>query len=216
MLYDEWTRVFKDHTTPAAELHGLVSALMTTYLPPKDKNTWRQLFDIFYLGELNDEMLTLIDDTARDIHYLWVDDEGFDYEPMIADDAPLSVRKRDLKHWAAGFISGMGLTDRVSDDALRALLAIASMQLPPAPVPLDDGSDDGDDADEWAQPDGYDESENGNETLDFDEAEHDAEDDESAELDFIELYEHARLAPLHFCQTPVPFERMPILAGMKH
>lgn len=217
--FNDWFAIFEGFATYPSELHGFVVAILSRHAPPKDAQKWVDLLELFSMGELSDEMRAHLHIVAQDVHYLFADGDGLEFAPMIGDDShALDIRKRQLKAWTAGFISGLGVAGvKFNDDdmsILQMLNQIAALRVDTPTINDADNADahdniasDIDDFDAQVLASLHEEIEA--QALDFD-----ALDDSHEEAGYYELYELARLAPLHFDKVQKqPFEKIALFGA---
>lgn len=128
--FNDWQSAFEGWSDVSiSELHGLMSAMMTT-CQPTDADGWAQL-----LGELSFEIppkdaLELLSDYAEDVSFMLKDnDDAYGFEPLVPDDEhDLSERFLALKDWAGGFITGLGVAEiTLSDDEHEQIADLAKI-----------------------------------------------------------------------------------------
>lgn len=107
----EWQAAFDQHTEimAPAELHGLLTGLMTLTEPIAAAD-WQQLLTDLGYDPLDDASMRLLTDEGSDI-FDELSEDAWAFEPLLPDeDQPLSLQAKALADWALGFMLGVGLS----------------------------------------------------------------------------------------------------------
>ncbi len=111
--WNSWSESFANWSDiTISELHGIVTGLMTACDAP-NAQVWAQVFDEISLSHPEPEALQLLTEEAEDICFQLKDkDDAYAYVPLVPDDEhELYERVIALKHWASGYLTGIGLAD---------------------------------------------------------------------------------------------------------
>lgn len=111
--WQDWQTAFKDwYNISVSELHGLMSAIMTT-CHPTDEAGWALLLEELSFEVPSQKALELLTEYAEDVSFMLKDnDDAYGYEPLVPDDEhELSERFLALKDWAGGFLTGLGVAE---------------------------------------------------------------------------------------------------------
>ncbi len=136
--WNEWSEAFDDWTDVSiSELHGLMTGVMTACHPPTEGKDWARFLEELSFSEPAEQALTLLTEEAEDVAFALKDkDDAYGFMPLVPDDEhDLYERMLALKHWASGFLTGIGVADMSLTDAeqesLVDLAKIASIRLEP-------------------------------------------------------------------------------------
>lgn len=132
--FNDWQEAFNEWTDVSiSELHGLMTAIMTT-CHPTDEAGWMLLLEELSFEVPSQKALELLTEYAEDVSFTLKDnDDAYGYEPLVPDDEhELSERFLALKDWAGGFITGLGVAeitlDKDETEQIADLAKIASIR----------------------------------------------------------------------------------------
>lgn len=111
--WNDWQEAFADWTDVSiSELHGLITGLMTVCDAPT-ADAWAKMLEELSFTQPDENALELLTEEAEDIAFQLKDkDDAYQYAPLVPDDEhELYERVQALKHWANGYLTGVGVAD---------------------------------------------------------------------------------------------------------